>query len=61
MTPRVLGWLHQEPMGPGDLAVLVAADIGAAPTSAARAVAVAVHLAAGPLGGCGLLGGWMGT
>ncbi len=41
--PMVLDWLHQEPTGPADLAVRVAADIGAAPIYAVRLVAVAVR------------------
>ncbi len=39
----VLDWLHQEPTGPADLVVRVAADIGAAPIYAVQLVAVAVR------------------
>ncbi len=45
--PKVLGWPHQESMGPGGLVVLAEAGIEAAPTSEDWAVAVVVRLVAG--------------
>ncbi len=43
--PRVLDWLHQEPMELVDRAVRVVAGIGAVPTYAVRLVAMAVRSA----------------
>ncbi len=44
MMPRVLGWLHQEPMELEGLVVLVAVGIGAVPIYAAQLVAMVVRL-----------------
>ncbi len=61
MMPMVLGWQHQEPMGPEGLAVLAAEGIGAVPISGDSGGGGSSPLGSGSLSGCGLLGGWTGT